>query len=920
VNTGNGDPKLAAEQRARVLIDRQLADAGWSVQDKKDLNLFANDGVACREAVMKTGHGRADYLLYVDKKVVGVIEAKPEGTTLSGVEWQSAMYANGLPADAQLRSITVDGRLPFVFEASGSETHFTNGYDPSPRARRIFNFPKPATLAKLVRDAEADPDTPTWRAKVRHLPTLDEAPLRPAQITAIKGIEQSLADQQFDRSLVQMATGAGKTFTAATTAYRLLRHGGFRRILFLVDRNNLAEQTIAEFQNYRTPGDGRRFTEIYNVDKLTSAGMLGSSDVVVSTIQRVYSVLRGNDVTEGDDPGLDDYVPDAPVTVSYSTDLPPEAFDLVIVDEAHRSIYGVWRGVLEYFDAHVIGLTATPGKQTFAFFRQNLVSEYTYPQSVADRVNVDFDLYRIRTEISDRGSTIDAGTIVPKIDRRTRQQRLEAIEEDLEYTERQLDRAVTARSQIRLVLETFRDRLFTEIFPGRSTVPKTLIFAKDDAHAEEIVTTVREVFGKGNDFAAKITYAAKDPKGHLQAFRTSPTLRVAVTVDMIATGTDVKPLECVLFMRDVRSAQYFEQMKGRGARTIAPADFQSVTPDATAKTCFVIVDAVGVTEHEFVDPPLNRDKAVPLKKLLDKAANLTITEDETATLASRLAKLELELTPEERTELDEVAGGSLRDIVRALVDAVDQDAQAQALEGAADPDQARRDLLEQAVAPLASNPDLRTRILELRATHDRIVDEVSVDVLLDAHGVVDPDRAKSVVESWAEYLTEHRDEITAIQVITETKVRRIAFADIQELADRISRPPHNWTPDIIWTAYEAVDVGRVRHSDRHTITDLVSLLRYTVGLDHERVPYATRVQERYAAWLAQQAQAGSNFSPLERWWLDRMVDVIASSAGITADDLDRAPFTDKGGVDGALRDLGDRAELYLDQLNAELTA
>jgi len=311
---------------------------------------------------------------------------------------------------------------------------------------------------------------------------------------------------------------------------------------------------------------------------------------------------------------------------------------------------------------------------------------------------------------------------------------------------------------------------------------------------------------------------------------------------------------------------------------------------------------------------------VPLKKLLDKAANLTITEDETATLASRLAKLELELTPEERTELDEVAGGSLRDIVRALVDAVDQDAQAQALEGAADPDQARRDLLEQAVAPLASNPDLRTRILELRATHDRIVDEVSVDVLLDAHGVVDPDRAKSVVESWAEYLTEHRDEITAIQVITETKVRRIAFADIQELADRISRPPHNWTPDIIWTAYEAVDVGRVRHSDRHTITDLVSLLRYTVGLDHELVPYATRVQERYAAWLAQQAQAGSNFSPLERWWLDRMVDVIASSAGITADDLDRAPFTDKGGVDGALRDLGDRAELYLDQLNAELTA
>jgi type I restriction enzyme R subunit len=384
-------------------------------------------------------------------------------------------------------------------------------------------------------------------------------------------------------------------------------------------------------------------------------------------------VLAGDTAPEGDDPGLDDYVPDAPVTVVYNPHLPPETFDLVIVDEAHRSIYGVWRGVLEYFDAHIVGLTATPGKQTFGFFRQNLVSEYTYPQSVADGVNVDFDLYRIKTRISEQGSRIDAGTVVPKVDRRTRVQRLEQLDEDVEYTNRQLDRAVTADSQIRLVLETFRDRLFTDIFPGRSTVPKTLIFCKDDAHAEEVVTRIREVFGKGNDFAAKITYSAKDPKGQLQAFRTSATLRVAVTVDMIATGTDVKPLECVFFLRDVRSAAYFEQMKGRGARTIASADFQAVTPDAAGKTRFVIVDAVGVTEHPFVDPPLNREKGASLKQLLDKAATLTLTENETATLASRLAALELQLTPAERAELDQVAAAPVRDIVRGLVDAVDPD-------------------------------------------------------------------------------------------------------------------------------------------------------------------------------------------------------------------------------------------------------
>ena len=547
------EQRLAAEQRARVLIDQQLSKAGWVVQDKKDLNLFAGQGIAVREVVMKAGHGRVDYLLYVDKAVVGVVEAKPQGTPLSGVEWQSAMYAEGLPPEVRLKALTKDGRLPFVFEASGSETHFTNGFDPEPRARAIFNFPKPETLARTVRAAQEEPESPTWRGKVRNLPTLDTEPLRPAQITAINGIERSLVEQRFDRSLVQMATGAGKTYTAVTEAYRLQKWGGFHRVLFLVDRNNLAEQTLAEFQNYRTPDDGRRFTELYNVAKLNRGGMPDSTKVAISTIQRVFKVLKNEEVPDGDDPGIDDFVPDQPVEVAYNPDLPPEAFDLVIVDEAHRSIYGVWRRVLEYFDAHVVGLTATPGKQTFGFFRQNLVSEYTYPQSVADGVNVDFDIYRIKTEISEQGSTIEAGTIVPKVDRRTRVERLEELDEDLEYTGRQLDRAVTAKSQIRLVLETFRDRLFTEIFPGRSTVPKTLIFAKDDAHAEEIVTTVREVFGKGNDFAAKITYNARDPKGQLQAFRTSPTLRIAVTVDMIATGTDVKPLECVFFMRSTSS-------------------------------------------------------------------------------------------------------------------------------------------------------------------------------------------------------------------------------------------------------------------------------------------------------------------------------------------------------------------------------
>ena len=796
----------------------------------------------------------------------------------------------------------------------------------------MFNFPQPATLARWIREAWAEPSWPTWRAKVPVMPPLIEKGLRPAQIDAVKGLEHSLAEQRFDRALIQMATGAGKTFAAITACYRLLRNGGFNRILFLVDRNNLADQALAEFRNYRLPEDGRRFTDVYGVDKLTSAGMLTSSSVVISTIQRVHSALRGHEVSVEDDPNLDSFTPDEPITVEYNADLPPESFDLVIVDEAHRSIYGVWRGVLEYFDSYVAGLTATPGKQTFAFFRQNLVSEYTYPQSVADGVNVDFDLYRIQTEVSERGSRIEAGTVVPKVDRRTRVERLETLDEDVEYGKGQLDRAVTAKSQIRLVLETFRDRLFTDIFPGRSTVPKTLIFAKDDAHAEEIVSCVREVFGQGNEFCAKITYAARNAKEQLQTFRTSPTLRIAVTVDMIATGTDVKPLECVFFMRDVRSAQYFEQMKGRGARTIAPADFQGVTPDAKQKTRFVLVDAVGVTEHDFVEPPLNREKGASLKQLLGKAAALTITEDETATLASRLAKLELQLTDVERRELDSVAGQPVKQIVRALVDAADPDKQALAIAAAPDddPKQVIEQLIEQAVEPLAANPELRSRILELRATHDRIIDEISADKLVDAYGMVDTGRAKSIVESWRAYLDEHRDEITAIQVINELRTHqhhsgpepesRVSFSDIKELADRIARPPHNWTPEVIWAAYEQVESGKVRRSDAHTLTDLVSLLRFTLGLDAELVPYSDQVHARYANWLLQQSNQGVSFTGGQRWWLDRMVEVIAASAGITADDLDESPFSERGGVDGILAEFGDQAETVIEALNERVAA
>ena len=615
------------EREVREEADRMLRSAGWSVQNPGSVNLWAGYGVAVRE--MATATGPADYLLYVDRKLTGVIEVKREGTILSPVERQSARYAKGLTADQKLQAWKLP--LPFRYETTAVETHFTNDLDPRPRAREVFWFHRPETLARWMREADADSEMPTLRSRLRrNLPPVADPRLRPAQRDAVEGLEGSLGyDHQ--RALIQMATGAGKTYAAVTASYRLLKHARAERILFLVDRNNLGKQAHSEFTGYVTPDDGRKFGELYNIQRLTGADMLASSKVVISTVQRLYAILCGAPVPgpDVDDPAYDRYDDtDEVIEVGYNPKVPPETFDLIIVDECHRSIYGRWRAVLEYFDVYLAGLTATPVKQTFGFFHQNLVSEYTYQQAVADNVNVDFEVYRIRTKQTDQGDTIEAGTVVPRRDRRTQRQRYEELDDDFSYAGTQVGHSVISVGQLKLVFQTFRDRLFTEIFPprpgqpDRRYVPKTLIYARDDNHAEEIVKMAREVFGEGNDFAQKITYSAQNPDKLLAAFRNSPELRIAVTVDLIATGTAVKPLECVFFLRDVKSWSYFEQMKGRGARTLDPAELHAVTPDAVVKDRFVIVDAVGVTDSLRIDAtPMaeHTERQISLKKLLDKA-------------------------------------------------------------------------------------------------------------------------------------------------------------------------------------------------------------------------------------------------------------------------------------------------------------
>ena len=687
------------EEQARQDIDELLTAADWLVQDREQVNLTAGRGIAVREFPMKSGHGEADYLLFVDGAAAGVTEAKKAGATLTGFETQTAKYSEGLP-----EGLPAPRRpLPFCYQSTGIETRFTNLLEPDACSRPVFAFHRPETLADWL-DQELKQPGSTVKARIRRMPPLLAEGLRPAQFRAIRNLEESLGEGR-PRALIQMASGGGKTFAACNFTYRLIKHGRARRVLFLVDRSNLGRQTLKEFQQFSTPDDGRKFTELYNVQRLTANKIDTVSNVCISTIQRLFSMLKGD---EEFDPSLEEAagftyadLQQQPVEVSYNPRIPIETFDFIITDECHRSIYNLWRQVLEYFDASLIGLTATPSKQTIGFFNQNLVMEYPYEQAVADGVNVDFDLYRIRTVISEAGSTIAAGHVVDLRDRETRKVRWEKADHDIQYDSDDLDRSVVSKGQIRTIIRTFRDRLFTEIFPGRTEVPKTLIFAKDDSHADDIVQIVREEFGKGNDFAQKITYRTGTARvvtkkamadgseaeevtwvnsgikaeDLLSSFRNSYNPRMAVTVDMISTGTDIRPLEIVFFMRTVRSRMLFEQMKGRGVRVVSDTELQAVTPDAKSKDHFVIIDAVGLSAEDMHETqPLDRSRSLSFERVLELVAFGSRDKDVLSSLAARLARLDRKLTKEDREALQQAATGvPLAAIAGALIHALDPD-------------------------------------------------------------------------------------------------------------------------------------------------------------------------------------------------------------------------------------------------------
>ena len=920
------------EQKARDHIDAQLKLAGWVIQSAKKIDFSAGQGLAVRE--YQTDVGPADYVLFVDKKAVGVIEAKKEdhGHKITEVEDQTAGYAS-----AKLKWVNNQEPLPFLYESTGIVTRFTNGCDPKPRSREVFNFHRPETLKEWLGQADS------LRGRLQHIPPLNpdhlpakELRLRDCQETAITNLEESFkADRP--RALIQMATGAGKTYTAITAIYRLLKHAHAKRVLFLVDTKNLGEQAEQEMMSYVPLDDNRKFTELYNVQRLKSSYIAKDSQVCISTIQRLYSILKGAELDETAEEvnPAELAQPKAPLPVVYTEKVPPEFFDFIFIDECHRSIYNLWQQVLDYFDASLIGLTATPDNRTYGFFRKNVVSDYSHEKAVADGVNVGNEVYIIETQVTKTGGEIKATQQVERREKLTRKKRWEQQDEDEAYNATQLDRAIVNPDQIRTVIRTFRDKL-PDIFPGRKEVPKTLIFAKTDSHADDIIQTVREEFGEGNAFCKKLTYKIdEDPKSVLAQFRNDYHPRIAVTVDMIATGTDVKPLECLLFMRDVKSRNYFEQMKGRGTRTLDMDELRKVTPSAqSAKTHYVIVDAIGVTQSlKTASQPLITKPSVPLKDLAMAVMMGATDEDTVSSLAGRLARLNKQLDTDEQRQIREKTGGiELGQLVGKLFGAIDADnIEARALELAGLPigsnpgDSLRQQAQEQLVQAVANvfNGELVELIDAIRREKEQTIDHDNLDTVLRAEWDKDAaNNAQTLAEEFADYLKAHQDTITALTIFFSQPYRRreLSFELIRQVLDTLKTDKPKLAPLRVWQAYSQLDDYKGEQPISE-LTALVALIRRVCGMDETLSTFDDTVRRNFQNWIMKHHSGGSEkFNEAQMDWLRMIRDHVASSFHIERDDLEMSPFDGQGGLGRMYQLFGTTMDTLLDELNEVLVA
>lgn len=811
---------MKPEEKARVIIDRQLEDAGWLVIDRDEYTSSAH-ACAVREGLMNLSGANleADYLLFIEGKAVGVVEAKREENELGDeVKLQALNYTKNLPAWCAAWYMP----LPIVILANGKSIFYYNQKSDMEDFEEYGRMPSPREVSKKLE----------LNSLFAGLPTLQKQGLRDCQYRAITSLEQAFRDGQ-QRGLIELATGSGKTFTACLISYRMLSYTDMKHVLFLVDRNNLGKQTETAFSQFRLTENRDSFANIFGVQRLRNKNIDPSASVVISTIQRLFSVLTGQDVldTDDNDDKLSNISEDQIITLLSSAQIPRDYFDLIIIDECHRSIYGKWQRVLDYFSsARMIGLTATPGEDTMALFGDKPISRYTYDESVIDGVNVGYRIYRIKTEATENGGIIHQGEKVTTITRSTGAVTEQMQEEERAYEKSELNRSVINPAQIRLVLQTYKDAVYTEMFceperePDFHYLPKTLIFALNEDHARRIVEIAKEVFQPDNEkFVQQITYSVGDSDDLIRQFRNDKDFRIAVTVTLVATGTDIQPLEVVMFMRDIMSEQLYQQMRGRGCRTIGDEQLRTVTPNAKSKDLFYLVDAVGVTEHEKSYGGSHEEKEkqpVPtLAQLLEQISHGYLPNEHLQLLANRIARINNRVQPADRNRFFDLAGEYMRNIAEDIFLQLNKGTLPPFID-INEPNAERKQL----VRALAMNPQARAYLLELNAGFIDILMPGEDQLIFSGFSV---DEAKNTIADFEHFIATKRDEIEALRIIYNGQ--RIRYEQLDELKKILHRQNLCFTITNLWEAYRILypeKVSPLASTEKGLLTGIIQLVRF----------------------------------------------------------------------------------------------
>mgnify|MGYP000906353910 FL=1 len=863
---------MTPEEKARIKIDQWFADAGWKVINRDDYEPTCT-AVAIREGLLK-GNLEADYFLFINGKAVGVLEAKREETDAfaSKVCEQAALYAKSVPNIYQ----TYQNPLPFIFTSNGKELYFCDFREKDSNFKQILSIPTPRELVKElgIEDTFAG------------LPTLKKKGLRDCQYEAVTELEKSFRTDQ-KRALMVLATGAGKTYTACLAAYRMLSYTPMRRVLFLVDRNNLGKQAENEFGTFRLTENGDAFNTIFTVNRLRSSSIPSDSNVVISTIQRLFSFLKGEDIEDSDDD--DDNEPAEEVTLPPNPNLPHDYFDMIIIDECHRSIYGNWRKVLEYFDtARLVGLTATPIPETMAFFNNNRIVNYTLEKSILDGVNVDCRIYRIKTQVTENGGAILEGERLKEETRYTGEVKTVSSKEARTYTNKELNRSIINPAQIKLILSTYKDVVYKELFndpqrePNMDYLRKTLIFALNEAHATNIVQIAKEVFGRDDDrFVQKITYSAGDSNELIRQFRNDKDFRIAVTCTLVATGTDVKPLEVVMFMRDVESEPLYIQMKGRGVRTIGDEQLRNVTPNAFSKDCFYLVDAVGVTEHEKTTPVAADEpttKTITLKELLERISHGYIPDEYLKRLAATLARIYNKADNSQREEYARLAHEDMKVLSARIYDALEKGILPPFVD-TNEPNLERKGL----VSPLANHADARKYLLILAAGFVNTL-MPGEDTLISKGFSVE--EAKSTTEAFETFCKEHADEIEALRIIYNNEGEAITYSMLKDLENKLKLANNHFTSKQLWNSYAIVNPKTVRRSttkeESDALTNIIQLVRFAFHQIERLESVVTTAKQYFNLWMGQTQR---EITDKQREVISRIVDYIASNGACTVRDI-----------------------------------